>query len=84
MSLPPAPLQPEPAPITHDVAIVTTRKLAQARVMGVPPEEFGIERGVRSIHDWNDCFQKAVTKIEAQLIAAAFDAARTENKAASS
>ena len=30
--------------ITHDVTIVTTRKLAQARVMGVPPEEFSIER----------------------------------------
>jgi hypothetical protein len=30
-------------PATHDVAIVSTRKLAQARVMGVPPEQFGIE-----------------------------------------
>ena len=40
-------------PVTHDVTIVTTRKLAQARVMGVPPEEFGIERGARCISDCN-------------------------------
>ena len=41
-SLPPQ-LPAAPA-IAHDVTIVTTRKVAQARVMGVPPEEFGIER----------------------------------------
>ena len=45
---PPAVPPPQP-PVTHDVTIVTTRKLAQARVLGVPPEEFGIERGARSI-----------------------------------
>ena len=59
--------------ITHDVAIVTTRKLAQARVMGVPPEEFGIERGARSIHDCNYCFHEVVTKSEGQLVAEGFD-----------
>jgi hypothetical protein len=67
--LPSVPLQPAPAPITHDVTIVTTRKSAQARVMGVPPEEFEIERGVRSIRDCNYCFHEVVTKTEAQLIA---------------
>lgn len=71
-----APLQPVPEPITHDVTIVTTRKLAQARVMGVPPEEFGIERGARSIRDCNYCFHEIVTKTEAQLIAEGFDAAQ--------
>jgi hypothetical protein len=40
---------PMPKPVTHDVTIVTTKKLAQAKVMGVPPEEFGIERGARDI-----------------------------------
>ncbi len=60
--------------ITHDVTVVTTRKLAQARVMGVPPEEFGIERGARSIRDCNYCFHEVVTKTEAQLIAEGFDA----------
>jgi hypothetical protein len=67
--LPSVPLQPAPAPITHDVTIVTTRKSAQARVMGVPPEEFEIERGARSIRDRNYCFHEVVTKTEAQLIA---------------
>ncbi|MDE2468375.1 MAG: hypothetical protein KGL35_06440, partial [Bradyrhizobium sp.] len=36
---------PMPPPQFHDVTITSTRKLAQARVLGVPPEEFGIERG---------------------------------------
>jgi hypothetical protein len=68
------PLSPPVAPaITHDVTIVTTRKLAQARVMGVPPEEFGIERGARSIRDCNYCFHEVVTKTESQLIAEGFD-----------
>ena len=61
-------------PVTHDVTIVTTRKLAQARVLGVPPEEFGIERGARSIADCNYCFHEVVTKSESQLIAEGFDA----------
>ena len=60
-------------PLTHDVTIVTTRKLAQAKVMGVPPEEFGIERGARSIRDCNYCFHEVVTKTEGQLIAEGFD-----------
>src|SRR4051812_3927237 len=67
---PPVPAAPA---ITHDVTIVTTRKLAQARVMGVPPEEFGIERGARSIRDCNYCFHEVVTKTEGQLIAEGFD-----------
>ena len=58
---------------THDVTIVTTRKLAQARVLGVPPEEFGIERGARNIADCNYCFHEVVTRTEAQLIAEGFD-----------
>ncbi len=62
------------APVTHDVTIVTTRKLAQAKVLGVPPEEFGIERGARSIRDCNYCFHEVVTKTEGQLIAEGFDA----------
>ena len=56
---PPAVPPPHP-PVTHDVTIVTTRKLAQARVLGVPPEEFGIERGARSIRDCNYCFHEVV------------------------
>jgi hypothetical protein len=66
-------LIPQPVPVTHDVTIVTTKKLSQAKVMGVPPEEFGIERGARSIRDCNYCYHEVVTKTEAQLIAEGFD-----------
>jgi hypothetical protein len=69
-----APALPAPSlSATHDVTIVTTRKFAQARVLGVPPEEFGIERGARSIRDCNYCFHEVVTKTEGQLIAEGFD-----------
>ncbi|WP_300256831.1 hypothetical protein [Bradyrhizobium sp.] len=67
--------------MTHDVTIVTTRKLAQARVMGVPPEEFGIERGARNIRDCNYCFHEVVTKTEGQLIAEGFDAGQIRSLA---
>ncbi len=59
--------------VTHDVTILTTKKIAQARVMGVPPEEFGIERGARDIKNCNYCFHEVVTKTEAELIAEGFD-----------
>jgi len=66
-------LVPQPKPVTHDVTITTTKKLKSAKVMGVPPEEFGIERGARSIRDCNYCFHEVVTKTESQLIAEGFD-----------
>src|ERR1700681_4125589 len=69
----PPPPGPLASAITHDVTIVTTRKLAQAKVLGVPPEEFGIERGARNIRDCNYCFHEVVTKTESQLIAEGFD-----------
>jgi hypothetical protein len=75
---PPPPSLPA-SPVTHDVTIVTTRKLAQARVLGVPPEEFGIERGARSIRDCNYCFHEVVTKTESQLIAEGFDEAQIKS-----
>lgn len=62
-----------PAPITHDVTIATTKKVARARVMGVPPEEFGIERNARSVADCNYCFHEITNKTEADLIAEGFD-----------
>lgn len=68
------PLAPAPPPMVHDVTIVTTRTLSQARVMGVPPEEFGIERGARSIRDCNYAYHEVVTKTAAQLIAEGYDA----------
>lgn len=64
---------PAPAPRYHDVTLVTTKKLAQAKVMGVPPEEFGIERAARSLPDCNYCFHEVVTKTKAQLKGEGFD-----------
>jgi hypothetical protein len=66
-------LAPMQAPATHDVTIITTKKLAQARVMGVPPEEFGIERGARTIQDCNYCFHEIVTKTVSQLVDEGYD-----------
>ena len=43
------------------------------KVLGVPPEEFGIERGARDIRTCNYCFHEVVTKTESQLIAEGFD-----------
>lgn len=57
----------------HDVKLKTTKKLAQAKVLGVPPEEFGIEKGARDIRTCNYCFHDVVTKTEAQLIAEGYD-----------
>ncbi len=71
--MPSAALAPPAPPRFHDVTIVSTKKLAQARVMGVPPEEFGIERGARNIKDCNYCFHDIVTKTEAELIGEGYD-----------
>lgn len=65
---------PPLVPVTHDVTVVSTRKLCSAKVLGVPPEEFGIERGARDIKTANYCFHDVVTKTESQLIAEGFDA----------
>jgi hypothetical protein len=58
-------IPPDVKPATHDVTIVTTKKLASAKVLGVPPEEFGIERNARDIKTCNYCFHEVVTKTEA-------------------
>jgi len=70
---PPAALAAMPAPVLHDVTIKSTKKLAQAKVLGVPPEEFGIERGARTIQDCNYCFHEIVTKTVSQLVEEGFD-----------
>lgn len=66
-------LAPAIAPMLHDVTIRTTKKLARARAMGVPPEEWGIERFARDIANCNYCFHDIVTKTRAELIAEGYD-----------
>jgi hypothetical protein len=65
--------QPGPPINLHDVKIVRTKTYQQAKVLGVPPEEFGIERSARTIADCNYCFHEVVTKSRAQLIAEGYD-----------
>jgi hypothetical protein len=74
--------QDAPKPQTHDVTIVTTRKLAQAKVLGVPPEEFGIERAARDIKTANYAFHEVVTKTVSDLIAEGYDEGQINSLAA--
>jgi len=64
---------PAPVPMVHDVVVVTTKKYSCAKVMGVPPEEFGIEKAARTIADCNYAYHDIVTKTEGALIAEGFD-----------
>jgi hypothetical protein len=63
---------PMPAPKWHDVTIVRRKNVAQARVEGVPPEEFGIARSARSIRTAGYCFHR-VLRSHADLIADGYD-----------
>jgi hypothetical protein len=65
-------------PILHDVTVLTRKTLAQARVQGVPPEEFGISRFARSLADCGYCFHEVIRR-EEDLIADGYD--RDEIKA---
>jgi hypothetical protein len=76
-----APAEPDedaPVPMLHDVTVVTRKTVAQARVEGVPPEEFGISRFARSLKDCGYCFHEVI-KREEDLIADGYD--RDEIKA---
>lgn len=64
--------------VLHDVTVVCKKEYAKARVMGVPPEEFGIEAGARSIRDCNYCFHKIVDRTEADLIEQGYDEAQVK------
>jgi len=61
----------------HDVKVTKSKTFAQAKVLGVPPEEVGIEKVARSIsisrpEDCNYFFHR-VLKSEAELLAQGFD-----------
>jgi hypothetical protein len=57
----------------HDVTITTTKKLARARVMGIPPGGVRGRAWRRDIKSCNYAFHDIVTKTEGQLIAEGFD-----------
>src|SRR5690348_13174801 len=57
----------------HVVKVTKAKTFAACKVLGVPPEEFGIEKTARSIRDCNYCFHR-VLRSEAELLAQGFDA----------
>jgi hypothetical protein len=61
-----------PQPKWHDVTIEASRVSAKARVVSVPPEEFGITRHARHISEAGYCFHD-VFRSESQLIEQGFD-----------
>jgi hypothetical protein len=74
-SAPAAPAESEddaPVPMLHDVTVVTRKTVAQARVEGVPPEEFGISRFARNLKDCGYCFHEVIRR-EEDLIADGYD-----------
>lgn len=56
----------------HDVKVTKSKTYEECKILGVPPEEFGIEKTARSIRDCNYCFHR-VLKTEAELIKQGFD-----------
>ena len=74
------PAPPEAANYTkqlHDVTATKSKTVGEAKVLGVPPEEFGIEPNARSIKDSNYCFHKVI-KSQAELIDQGFDKTQLE------
>ena len=65
----------EGAETLHDVVIVKREKKGKARVVPVPPEEFGISRRARTIQDAHYCFHEVVRRQD-ELIADGYDAAQ--------
>ncbi len=85
---PPSPQGPPPGPPTassregaptlskslHDIKVRRTNKVGQAKCLGVPPEEFGIEKTARSLrlHECNYCFHRSVMS-QNKLLEMGFD-----------
>jgi len=61
----------------HDVILATRRRYGCARVVPVPPEEFGISKRARSIPDASYCYHE-VQRSESDLIAQGYDAAQVK------
>ena len=60
------------APKLHDVTIVIKKPYECARVLGVPPEEFGIARSARNIKDAGYCYHE-VLRLQSELIDEGYD-----------
>lgn len=72
-------LQTQQMPVTlHDVVVERSKKMAQAKVEPVPPEEFGVSRQTRTLRDCDYSFHR-VFITEARLLAQGFDAKQIKN-----
>lgn len=60
---------------THDVTVVGVTTKRDIKVYGVPPEEFGIARGARSIKDCDYCFHEPPVTV-GSLIEQGYDEAQ--------
>ncbi len=61
----------------HDVTVTKSKTFGECKVLGVPPEEFGIEPTARSIRTCNYCFH-SVLKTEDELIQQGYDRAQVK------
>lgn len=57
---------------THDITIATKRNYQCAKVMAVPPEEFGISRQAKAIRDSGYCFHETTVRAS-DLISQGYD-----------
>lgn len=58
----------------HDVVVETKRDYSCAKVMPVPPEEFGVSRDCRgNLQEANYCYHKVVTRTVSDLILDGYD-----------
>lgn len=62
----------------HDVKVTKTQTVGEAKICGVPPEEFGIEPNARSVRTSNYCYHK-VFKTEGELLAQGYDKGQVQS-----
>ena len=67
-----SPPEPPKLPSLHDVVATKSKTFKEAKVLGVPPEEFGIEKLARSIRTCNYCFHRTLIT-QSALIAQGYD-----------
>lgn len=67
-----APMAPQVPPLLHDCVVQRSKTKAQAKVMPVPPEEWGVGRNTRSLAECNYCFHRPAMT-EGKAIAQGYD-----------
>src|SRR5215475_15880518 len=68
----------QPQPMVYDCVVQRKKTAARARVMPLPPEEFGISRYARDIRTSNYCYHKPYVT-EDDLIEQGYDAVQVRS-----